>query len=179
MSSWQYAVVIGTEWGRYFIYKSKYYAFQESFFLFFIFTLQDVLSFLENRKENRSWYKASRVTVAVSIYPRFLDLALLGHCRLVFLIPIDSSSGTLPRKFSLAVGIFCCFSWFVGQVACILMHVWSCMQILDDTFASQMQRLQGNAMQEKDLEPPRSVMEVRSILCKDAPNHKDSNYFYY
>ncbi|XP_031492844.1 uncharacterized protein LOC116259261 [Nymphaea colorata] len=76
---------------------------------------QDVLSFLENRKENRSWYKASRVTVA----------------------------------------------------------------ILDDTFASQMQRLQGNAMQEKDLEPPRSVMEVRSILCKDAPNHKDSNYFYY
>ncbi|KAF3773363.1 hypothetical protein EJ110_NYTH55496 [Nymphaea thermarum] len=72
---------------------------------------QDVLSFLENRKENRSWYKASR--------------------------------------------------------------------ILDDTFASQMQRLQGNAMQEKDLEPPRSVMEVRSILCKDAPNHKDSNYFYY
>ncbi|XP_011622182.1 uncharacterized protein LOC18431026 [Amborella trichopoda] len=76
---------------------------------------QDVLNFLENRKENRSWYKGSRVTVA----------------------------------------------------------------ILDDTFASQMQRLKGHALQEKDLEAPRSVMEVRSMLCKDAPNHKDSNYFYY
>eukprot|EP01018_Ginkgo_biloba_P005667 Gb_02174 [translate_table: standard] len=77
---------------------------------------QDVLSFLENRKENRSWYKGSRITVGV----------------------------------------------------------------LDDTFASQMQRLQGHALQEKDLEPPRSVMEVRSMLCKDAPNGTDSsNYYYY
>ncbi|XP_058088155.1 uncharacterized protein LOC131235065 [Magnolia sinica] len=75
---------------------------------------QDILSFLENRKENRSWYKSSRVTVA----------------------------------------------------------------ILDDTFASQMQQLLGNALQEKDLEPPRSIMEVRSMLCKDAPNHKESNYYY-
>ncbi|KAL5992642.1 hypothetical protein ACLOJK_013561 [Asimina triloba] len=33
-------------------------------------------------------------------------------------------------------------------------------QILDDTFASQMQQLLGNALQEKDLEPPRSIMEV-------------------
>ncbi|KAK9096660.1 hypothetical protein Sjap_022157 [Stephania japonica] len=36
--------------------------------------------------------------------------------------------------------------------------------ILDDTFASQMQQLLGNMLQEKDLEPPRSVMEVRSVL---------------
>lgn len=77
---------------------------------------QDVLDFLENRKENRSWYKGSRITVG----------------------------------------------------------------ILDDTFASQMQRLQGHALQEKDLEPPRSVMEVRSMLGKDAPNGTDSsNYYYY
>ncbi|KAF8377347.1 hypothetical protein HHK36_030724 [Tetracentron sinense] len=75
---------------------------------------QDVLNFLENRKENRSWYKGSRVAVA----------------------------------------------------------------ILDDTFASQMQQLLGNALQEKDLEPPRSIMEVRSMLCKDAPNHKDNTYYY-
>lgn len=75
---------------------------------------QDVLSFLESRKENRSWYKSSQVAVAV----------------------------------------------------------------LDDTFASQMQQLLGNSLQEKDLEPPRSIMEVRSVLCKDAPNHKDGNYFY-
>ncbi|XP_030934042.1 uncharacterized protein LOC115959685 isoform X1 [Quercus lobata] len=75
---------------------------------------QDVLSFLENRKENRSWYKGSRIAVT----------------------------------------------------------------ILDDTFASQMQQLLGNAIQEKDLEPPRSIMEVRSILCKDAPNHKDNTFYY-
>ncbi|KAF9589946.1 hypothetical protein IFM89_029562 [Coptis chinensis] len=39
--------------------------------------------------------------------------------------------------------------------------------ILDDTFASQMQKLQGNALQEKDVHPPRSVVEARSILCRD------------
>ncbi|XP_027329204.1 uncharacterized protein LOC113845810 isoform X2 [Abrus precatorius] len=75
---------------------------------------QEILSFLENRKENRSWYKGSRVAVT----------------------------------------------------------------ILDDTFASQMQQLLGNALQEKDLEPPRSIMEVRSMLCKDAPNHKDNTFYY-
>ncbi|XP_043698706.1 uncharacterized protein LOC122649572 isoform X2 [Telopea speciosissima] len=51
--------------------------------------------------------------------------------------------------------------------------------ILDDTFASQMQRLQGNALQPKDLEPPRSVIEARSVLCRDTRNTTDpSNYFY-
>ncbi|KAJ9146509.1 hypothetical protein P3X46_028765 [Hevea brasiliensis] len=75
---------------------------------------QDVLNFLENRKENRSWYKGSQIAVSV----------------------------------------------------------------LDDTFASQMQQLLGNALQEKDLEPPRSIMEVRSMLCKDAPNHKENSYYY-
>ncbi|XP_042490199.1 uncharacterized protein LOC122070153 isoform X3 [Macadamia integrifolia] len=53
-------------------------------------------------------------------------------------------------------------------------------QILDDTFASQMQRLQGNALQLKDLEPPRSVIEARSVLCRDTQNTTDaSNYFYF
>lgn len=51
------------------------------------------------------------------------------------------------------------------------------MQILDDTFASQMQQLLGHTLQEKDVEPPRSVMEVRSMLCKDAPNLKNNFYF--
>uniref|UniRef100_A0A5B6Z999 Pesticidal crystal cry8Ba protein n=1 Tax=Davidia involucrata TaxID=16924 RepID=A0A5B6Z999_DAVIN len=75
---------------------------------------QDVSRFLENRKDNRSWYKGSRVAVS----------------------------------------------------------------IIDDTFASQMQQLLGNALQEKDLEPPRSIMQVRSMLCKDAVNHRDDNYYY-
>ncbi|PHU30977.1 hypothetical protein BC332_03070 [Capsicum chinense] len=57
---------------------------------------QLVLSFLESRKENRSWYKGSRIAVS----------------------------------------------------------------ILDNTFASQMQQLLGNSPQEKDLEPPRSILEV-------------------
>ncbi|KAJ0653400.1 hypothetical protein HanOQP8_Chr15g0583151 [Helianthus annuus] len=78
--------------------------------------IADVLSFLENRKENKSVYKGSRVAVS----------------------------------------------------------------ILDDTFASQMQKLLGNALQEKDLEPPRSIVEVRSMLCKDtgSSSHKKNSYFY-
>ncbi|KAM7262428.1 hypothetical protein ACFE04_000111 [Oxalis oulophora] len=51
--------------------------------------------------------------------------------------------------------------------------------ILDDTFASQMQRLQGNLLQEKDLDPPRSVVEARSILCKDAANATDTSTYFY
>ncbi|KAJ8762554.1 hypothetical protein K2173_007993 [Erythroxylum novogranatense] len=74
----------------------------------------DVLSFLENRKENKSWYKGTRIAVSV----------------------------------------------------------------LDDTFGSQMQQLLGNALQDKDLEPPRSIMEVRSMLCKDAPHQKANTYYY-
>ncbi|GLT49920.1 hypothetical protein SLA2020_234460 [Shorea laevis] len=51
--------------------------------------------------------------------------------------------------------------------------------ILDDTFASQMQRLQGNSMQEKDLHPPRSVIEARSILCKDSAKATDASTYFY
>ncbi|GAB4844919.1 hypothetical protein Ancab_038311 [Ancistrocladus abbreviatus] len=75
---------------------------------------QDVLTFLENRKENRSWYKGCRLAVS----------------------------------------------------------------ILDDTFASQMQQLLGNSLQDKDIEPPRSIMEVQSMLCKDGQGPKDNNFYY-
>nr|XP_043606485.1 uncharacterized protein LOC122578567 [Erigeron canadensis] len=75
---------------------------------------QDVLGFLENRKENRSWYKGSRVAIS----------------------------------------------------------------ILDDTFASQLQQLLGNTLQDKDLEPPRSIVEVRSMLCKDASSYKNDTFYY-
>ncbi|KAI3525329.1 hypothetical protein L2E82_51561 [Cichorium intybus] len=51
--------------------------------------------------------------------------------------------------------------------------------ILDDTFASQMQRLQGNALQDKDLEPPRSIVEARSILCRDSNNGTDTSTYLY
>ncbi|XP_071715042.1 uncharacterized protein [Rutidosis leptorrhynchoides] len=51
--------------------------------------------------------------------------------------------------------------------------------ILDDTFASQMQRLQGNALLEKDVEPPRSIVEARSILCRDTNNAADTSTYFY
>ncbi|PSS05886.1 Cytoplasmic dynein 2 heavy chain like [Actinidia chinensis var. chinensis] len=51
--------------------------------------------------------------------------------------------------------------------------------ILDDTFASQMQRLQGNTLQEKDLEPPRSIIEARSILCRDTTDTTDTSTYLY
>ncbi|KAI3897788.1 hypothetical protein MKX03_013694 [Papaver bracteatum] len=73
---------------------------------------QDILSFLDNSKENRGCYKGTRIVVS----------------------------------------------------------------ILDDTFASQMQLLLGNALQEKDLAPPRSIMQVHSVLCKGAVNHTGNNY---
>eukprot|EP00250_Pteridium_aquilinum_P001118 c11326_g1_i1 orf=873-4781(+) len=77
---------------------------------------QDVLRFLETRKENRSWYKGS----------------------------------------------------------------WYALTILDDLFATQMQKLQGHSLQEKDLEPPRSVMDARSMLSKDGQlNLNDSSYLYF
>ncbi|GMH00239.1 hypothetical protein Nepgr_002078 [Nepenthes gracilis] len=75
---------------------------------------QDILTFLENRKENRSWYKGCRSAVS----------------------------------------------------------------ILDDTFASQMQQLLGNSLQEKDIEPPRSILEVHSMLCKDAQSQKDNTFYF-
>uniref|UniRef100_A0A0D9VDD9 MHD1 domain-containing protein n=1 Tax=Leersia perrieri TaxID=77586 RepID=A0A0D9VDD9_9ORYZ len=37
--------------------------------------------------------------------------------------------------------------------------------ILDDVFASEMQKLLGNSLQDKDLDPPQSVVDARSILC--------------
>ncbi|GAB4861340.1 hypothetical protein Ancab_036501 [Ancistrocladus abbreviatus] len=60
-------------------------------------------------------------------------------------------------------------SWYKG---CRL-----AVSILDDTFASQMQQLLGNSLQEKDIEAPRSIMEVRSVLCKDGQGSKDNFYY--
>ncbi|KAK7275828.1 hypothetical protein RIF29_16953 [Crotalaria pallida] len=61
-------------------------------------------------------------------------------------------------------------SWYKGSTVAV--------SVLEDIFASQMQQLLGNALQEKDLERPRSIMEVRSMLCKDAHNHKDNTFYF-
>ncbi|XP_048630582.1 uncharacterized protein LOC106451437 [Brassica napus] len=71
-----------------------------------------VLSFLENKKEKRAWYKGSRVAVS----------------------------------------------------------------ILDDTFAAEMQKLLGDSLREQDLKPPRSIVEVRSILCKDTTVNEGKSF---
>ncbi|KAH6788803.1 portal protein [Perilla frutescens var. frutescens] len=61
--------------------------------------------------------------------------------------------------------------WYTGS--------YHALGILDDTYASQMQRLLGNALQEKDLEPPRSITEARSILSRDTTNRMDSSSYIY
>ena len=58
-------------------------------------------------------------------------------------------------------------------------RAFTVLQILDDVFATQMQRLQGRALQEKDLEPPRSVAEARSMLSRDAHNGTDSSSLFF
>ena len=50
--------------------------------------------------------------------------------------------------------------------------------IINDAFASQMQQLFGNAVQEKDLGPLRPIMELRSVLRKDTLDHKDNTFYY-
>ncbi|GBG85313.1 hypothetical protein CBR_g39880 [Chara braunii] len=50
------------------------------------------------------------------------------------------------------------------------------LEILDKVFTQHIQRLQGHALQEKDLEPPRSVMEARSMLARDMPNGLSESY---
>ena len=49
--------------------------------------------------------------------------------------------------------------------------------IINDAFASQMQQLFGNVVQEKDLGPLRPIMELRSVLRKDPLDHKDSTFY--
>ncbi|XP_010484364.1 PREDICTED: uncharacterized protein LOC104762712 isoform X2 [Camelina sativa] len=50
--------------------------------------------------------------------------------------------------------------------------------VLDEIFATQMQSLLGNALKPEHLEPPRSMMELRSMLCKDSTNHREGGYNY-
>ncbi|XP_075506452.1 uncharacterized protein LOC142543220 [Primulina tabacum] len=62
--------------------------------------------------------------------------------------------------------------WYTGSYHALV--------ILDDIYASEMQRLLGNALQEKDLEPPRSITEAQSILSRDTTNGLDtSSYLYF
>ncbi|XP_057812221.1 uncharacterized protein LOC131026371 [Salvia miltiorrhiza] len=61
--------------------------------------------------------------------------------------------------------------WYTGS--------YHALGIVDDTYASQMQRLLGNALQEKNLEPPRSITEARSILSRDTTNRIDSSSYIY
>ncbi|CAN6812919.1 unnamed protein product [Brassica oleracea] len=50
--------------------------------------------------------------------------------------------------------------------------------VLDEIFATQMQSLLGNALKPEHLEPPRSMMELRSMLCKDSKDYREGGYDY-
>ncbi|WCJ37293.1 hypothetical protein M5689_018443 [Euphorbia peplus] len=104
---------------------------------------------------------------------------------------IDSITN-LHEVFSSRIFVAACRGFWdrMGQIVLKFLEgrkenrVWyngSCfaLGILDDTFASQMQRLLGNSLQEKDLEPPRSVIEARSILCRDSANAADTSAYFY
>ena len=46
----------------------------------------------------------------------------------------------------------------------LYMKVETELQVLDETFSSQIQQLLSYRVQEKDLEPPRSILEAHSML---------------
>ncbi|CAD5335917.1 unnamed protein product [Arabidopsis thaliana] len=50
--------------------------------------------------------------------------------------------------------------------------------VLDEIFATQMQSLLGNGLKPEHLEPPRSMMELRSMLCKDSTDYREGGYNY-
>ncbi|MFS8017674.1 hypothetical protein Hanom_Chr15g01383191 [Helianthus anomalus] len=74
--------------------------------------------------------------------------------------------------------IFCRTLWDrMGQVDVLKVlenkkENWTCkasrvaLTVLNETFASEMQRLVGHRLEDKDVEAPRSILEVQSILCK-------------
>ncbi|XP_047315577.1 uncharacterized protein LOC124919388 [Impatiens glandulifera] len=75
---------------------------------------QDVLKLLEDRKENTSCYKGSRISLSV----------------------------------------------------------------LDDIFRSEMQRFLGHSLIADNLEPPRTIMAARAMLCKDSVNPSNNSLYY-
>ncbi|XP_050204995.1 uncharacterized protein LOC126655039 [Mercurialis annua] len=104
---------------------------------------------------------------------------------------IDSISN-LHEVFTSRIFVAACRGFWdkMGQIVLKFLEgrkenrVWyngSCyaLGILDDTFASEMQRLLGNSLQEKDIEAPRSVIEARSILCRDTANTSDTSTYFY
>ncbi|WMV39524.1 hypothetical protein MTR67_032909 [Solanum verrucosum] len=106
---------------------------------------------------------------------------------------LSDSISNLQEVFTSAIFVAICRGYWdkMGQIILKFLEgrkenrVWysgsyHALGVLDDIFASQMQRLQGNALQEKDIEPPRSIVEARAILCRDTSNCPDSsNYLYF
>uniref|UniRef100_A0A3Q7HGH3 Uncharacterized protein n=1 Tax=Solanum lycopersicum TaxID=4081 RepID=A0A3Q7HGH3_SOLLC len=97
---------------------------------------------------------------------------------------LSDSISNLQEVFTSAIFIAICRGYWdkMGQIILKFLEgrkenrVWysgsyHALGVLDDIFASQMQRLQGNALQEKDIEPPRSIVEARAILCRDTSNY--------
>ncbi|GJT45751.1 CCR4-NOT transcription complex subunit 1 isoform X1 [Tanacetum coccineum] len=113
-------------------------------------------------------------------FDEYLQIAEPLECRLVV-----NGTHTYRKGYYLADGIYPAWSTFVKTFSvardektlkfkrvqeAARKDIERAFGILDDTFASDMQRLQGNSLKVKDLEPPRLIIEARSILCKATNN---------
>ncbi|MBA0618402.1 hypothetical protein Godav_027760 [Gossypium davidsonii] len=113
---------------------------------------QDVLHFMENRRENMSWYKGLRIAISVS-------LSSTSEHSDINLDPSD-------KHLNFVISIYSINRLFVSLGSLHVIESIAKLQVLDEIFAAQMQKLLGNALQEKDLEPPPSVIEVRSMFAR-------------
>lgn len=53
------------------------------------------------------------------------------------------------------------------------------LQVLENMFTLHLQKLQGNLLVDKDLEPPRSVLEARSMLSMDVAKDVSDSYSFF
>ena len=92
---------------------------------------------------------------------------------------------SLYKGSRVAISVSSCLMYKIIQMHTMFLHMpivynyLTNLQILDDTFTSQMQKLLGHSLEEKDLEPPQSIIEVQSMLCQDTGSSSHKNSWYY
>ncbi|KAL0443731.1 UNVERIFIED_CONTAM: hypothetical protein Slati_2095800 [Sesamum latifolium] len=124
--------------------------------------------------------KAEKLGIFLNTMKRILDVL---HCRIedklkswASYLPINGDNkSTFGEQMNATTVLL--RTKYKNYIQAIVVKLAS--NILDDVYASQMQRLLGNALQEKDLEPPRSITEARSILSRDTTNRMDSSSYIY
>ncbi|GJU31432.1 hypothetical protein Tco_1175021 [Tanacetum coccineum] len=154
--------------------------------------LKSWASYLPVNVDKKSTYGEHMNAVTVLLRTKYKNYMQAVVVKLISNMQLVGSVSNLHEVYTSQVFIASCRGLWdkMGQIVLKFLEgrkenrVWYngsyyALGILDDTFAFQMQRLQGNALKEKDLEPPRSIVEARSILCRDTNNAADtSSYFY-